>query len=59
MILSISPFDGQVVNAGDSTAHQAVFVEFPILVTVGAIPMAGIVVPSQSKTGAPRAIPSA
>src|SRR4051794_469542 len=37
--------DAQVVDAGQSPAHQAVVVELPVLVAVGAEPVAGVVVP--------------
>src|SRR3954468_14619846 len=35
----------QVVDARVAAAHQAVVVEFPVLVAVGTVPVAGIVVP--------------
>src|SRR6478752_1987430 len=34
-----------IVDAGFASAHQAVLVELPLLVAVGAMPLAGIVVP--------------
>ena len=34
-----------VVDAGLAAAHQAVLVELPLLVAVGAMPLAGIIVP--------------
>ena len=37
--------DRDVVDAGFAAAHQAVLVELPLLVAVGAMPLAGIVVP--------------
>src|ERR1700722_13387470 len=37
--------DGDIVDAGFAPAHQAVFVEFPLLVAVGAMPLPGVVVP--------------
>jgi hypothetical protein len=36
--------DREIVDAGVAFALEVVFVEFPILVTVGAIPVAGVVV---------------
>lgn len=39
----------RIVDAGDAAAHQAVGVEFPVLVAVGAIPMAAVVVPFVGK----------
>lgn len=35
----------QIVNAGMTLFHQAIFVEFPILIAVGAKPVAGRIVP--------------
>ena len=37
--------DHDVVDAGFAAAHQAVLVELPLLVAVGAVPLAGIVMP--------------
>src|SRR5215216_562613 len=37
--------DGEIVDAGLAPPHQAVFVELPLLVAVGAMPLPGIVVP--------------
>jgi hypothetical protein len=37
--------DCDIVDAGFAAAHQAVLVEFPLFVAVGAMPLAGIVVP--------------
>ena len=50
MIFAIVVADGQVVDAGDATAHVAVFVEFPVLIAVGAEPIAGIVMPFVGKS---------
>ena len=36
--------DGKIVDAGEPALHVAVVVEFPVLVTVGAIPLAGGIV---------------
>src|SRR3954467_13427956 len=45
VILALAFLDRQVVDAGDAPAHQAAFVELPILVAIAAKPVAGIVVP--------------
>src|SRR6267142_351081 len=45
MILPLALYDGQVVDAGKSQAHQAVRVELPVLVPVAAEPEATVVVP--------------
>src|SRR5580704_18779414 len=45
VIFALAIFDRQVVDAGDPPAHQALFVELPILVAIAAKPVAGIVVP--------------
>ena len=37
--------DGQIVDAGVARLHQSVLVEFPVLVAVGAKPVAAVVVP--------------
>ncbi len=37
--------DRNIVDAGFAAAHQAVLVELPLLVAVGAMPLAGVVVP--------------
>ena len=45
MEFTILFLDRQVVDAGIALLHQAVLVEFPVLIAVRPIPMAGIVVP--------------
>src|SRR5712691_401983 len=45
VIFALAIFDRQVVDAGDPPSHQALFVEFPILVAIATKPVAGIVVP--------------
>src|SRR3989442_1731192 len=42
--LAVGFLDGQVVDAGEAEFHVAAFVELPVLVAVGAIPLAGVVV---------------
>src|SRR5258706_4877110 len=37
--------DGSIVDAGDAAAHEAVGVEFPEFIAVGAEPLTGVVVP--------------
>ena len=44
MELSFGFFDREVVDAGVAVMHDAVFVEFPVFVSVGAVPVAGVVV---------------
>jgi len=39
---SIGFLDWQVVDAGEAKFHVAKFIEFPILVAVGAKPLAGV-----------------
>src|ERR1051326_278187 len=41
--------DRKVVDAGDAASHQTMLVELPILVAVGAEPVAGVVVPLVAK----------
>ena len=45
VIFALAVFDRQIVDAGDPLSHQALFVEFPILVAIATKPIAGIVVP--------------
>src|SRR5262249_31334722 len=45
MILAVGIFDGQVVDGGQAQSHQAVFVELPVLVAVGAEPVSRVIVP--------------
>ena len=45
MIFALALLDRQIVDAGDAQAHQAVFVEFPVLVAIAAKPVAAIVMP--------------
>jgi hypothetical protein len=45
VIFALAIFDRQVVDAGDAPSHQALIIEFPILVTIAAKPLAGMVVP--------------
>src|SRR4029077_2048058 len=45
VILPLALRDRQIVDAGDAQAHQAVLVEFPILVAVAAEPIAAVVMP--------------
>ena len=41
--------DGQIVDAGDPPAHQAIRVELPILVPIGAKPMTASSPPTRDK----------
>src|SRR5215203_7326160 len=45
MEAAVAFLDGDIVDAGLAPPHQAVFVELPLLVAVGAVPLPGIVVP--------------
>src|SRR5712692_9411381 len=45
MVFALALRDRQIVDAGDTPAHQAVLAELPILVAVTAEPAAAIVVP--------------
>src|SRR5580765_8590735 len=42
--------NGEIVDAGDATAHVAGFVKFPVFVSVRTEPIAGIVVPFVGKS---------
>src|SRR5580692_3761627 len=50
MIFALAFRYGQIVDAGDTQPHQAVFVELPVLVAVAAKPMAAVVVPLIGET---------
>ena len=45
MILAIRFLDRKIIDARESQPHQAIIIEFPILVAVGAIPVSRVVVP--------------
>ncbi|MNY37562.1 hypothetical protein D3C86_1721340 [compost metagenome] len=45
MELALAFLDRHVVDAGEATGHQAVFVELPVFVAVGAEPVTRVVVP--------------
>src|SRR5215813_5546454 len=45
VVLALALLDREVVDAGDAQAHQAVLVEFPVLVAVAAEPVAAVVMP--------------
>src|SRR5262245_46947006 len=50
MIFAFAFSDGQVVDAGETALHEALLVEFPILIAVGAEPVAGVIVPFIGET---------
>jgi hypothetical protein len=45
VVFALALFDKQIVDAGDAQTHQAMLVEFPVLVAVAAEPVAAVVVP--------------
>src|SRR6266403_4349858 len=45
VILALAFRDREVVDAGDTQTHQAMLVEFPVLVAIAAEPMAAVVMP--------------
>jgi hypothetical protein len=45
VILAFAFPDWQVIDAGDAQVHQAVLIEFPVLVAITAEPISAIVVP--------------
>src|SRR5258705_6323895 len=45
MIFTLVFANGQIVDAGDAAAHVAVFIKFPVLVSVRTKPVSGIVMP--------------
>src|SRR5262249_2822962 len=49
VIFTLAFLDREVVYAGDAPAHQAVLIEFPVLVAVAAKPVAAVVMPLVGK----------
>src|SRR6202022_3412772 len=45
MVFALALLDGQIVDAGEAHAHQAMCGELPVLVAVAAEPAAAVVVP--------------
>ena len=50
VVLPLGFFDRQIVDAGNAQSHQAVRVEFPILVAIAAEPGIAVVTPFVGKT---------
>ena len=44
-VLTVRFLDRQIINAGNTTSHKAIFVEFPVLVAIRTEPVARVVVP--------------
>src|SRR5438105_12429886 len=57
MIFAFIFDDRQIVDAGNAPAHQAVLVEFPVLVAVAAKPVAAVVVPFIGEAHADAVLP--
>src|SRR4051812_20032047 len=49
MIFTLALLDRKIVDAGEALLHQAVLGELPVLIAIGAKPVAGIVVPFVSE----------
>jgi hypothetical protein len=49
VVLALFCSDRQIVDAGNSSLHQAVDIEFPVLIAVAAKPIEAVVVPLISK----------
>jgi 2-keto-3-deoxy-L-rhamnonate aldolase RhmA len=45
VVFALALFDWQIVDTGDAQTHQAILVEFPVLVAVAAEPVAAVVAP--------------
>jgi hypothetical protein len=59
MILPIALLNREIVDAGNPSPHESILVEFPILVAIGAEPMASVVMPLVGKAdGDPLAVKS-
>ena len=50
VILAPALLDRQVVNAGNTHAHESVLIEFPVLVAIAAKPASAIVMPFVGET---------
>src|SRR6267143_5515449 len=50
MILTLQLFDRQIVDRCVAQPHQAMVIKLPILITVGAKPIAGVIVPFVGET---------
>src|ERR1700733_6099021 len=56
-ILTLSLRQGQVVDAREAHPHQPVLVEFPVLVSIAAKPLAAVVVPFVGETHGDAIVP--
>src|SRR5215470_17127297 len=50
VVFALALLDRKIVDAGNAKPHQAVLVEFPVLVAVAAEPMTAVVVPLVGET---------
>src|SRR5262249_13243441 len=50
VVFALALFNRKIIDAGNTQLHQAVLVEFPVLVAVAAEPVATVVVPLIRKT---------
>src|SRR5271170_6861350 len=50
MVFAIALLDRQIIDAGEAPQHQPISAKLPILVTVGAEPIGGIVAPFIGET---------
>ena len=49
MILTLRFGDREVIDAGQTQAHQTAFIEFPILIPIRTKPISGVIVPFVGK----------
>src|SRR5258705_6715513 len=49
-VFAVFILDRQVVDAGDAPLHEALRIEFPVLVAIGAEPVTEVVMPFVGKT---------
>ena len=45
MIFAFALLDGSIINTGDAKPHEAMLVEFPVLIAVAAEPKTAVIVP--------------
>src|SRR5580658_4244193 len=50
MKFAISRRERRIVDAGDARSHQTMLIELPVLISVAAIPLPGIIVPLVGET---------
>ncbi len=50
MKFAIALLDRQIIDARDTTLHQAMLIKFPVFIAISTVPMTGVVMPLIGKT---------